>query len=351
VEQFCEALATELELYRECGGTEKVETIFFGGGTPSLLPVGKMEEILLHLAAVFVIEPNAEITIEANPGTLNAEKLAAYRSMGINRLSLGVQSFHDDELKFLTRIHDAGEAIRSVRQAQRAGFDNINIDLIFALPSQTPARWQDTVRQTIELGPEHISAYNLIVEQGTPLARMVNARTVDLLHSAQEADMYLWTMETLRQAGYEHYEVSNYALPGRLCRHNMNYWNHTNYLGFGPSAHSFWNRRRWWNIANLRTYLDSLAQRTLPIAGEEVLTEEQIADEMLMLSLRTGTLQLPAIRRNGSEAEYSRVTGLVQQWESEGLLVREEEAIRLTDRGYLFCDEMVRILLPEDSPA
>jgi oxygen-independent coproporphyrinogen-3 oxidase len=349
--QFCEALATEIELYRDFGAAEKVETIFFGGGTPSLLPLRELEEILRHLASVFSIETGAEITLEANPGTIDSEKLRAYRSFGINRLSVGVQSFDNDELKFLTRVHDAGEAKESVRRAREAGFDNINIDLIFALPSQTPARWQETVRQAVELGPEHISAYNLIVEQGTPLARMVSQQSVQLLPSDEEAEMYLWTMETLRRAGYEHYEVSNYAKPGRACRHNINYWNHTNYIGFGPSAHSFWNRRRWWNIANLSTYFDSLSGRTAPVAGEETLTEEQFVDETLMLSLRTGALHLPAIGITVRAAGYPRVAGRIRQWESEGLLTLDGETIRLTDRGYLYCDEMVRILLPGHSPA
>ncbi|HUN66900.1 MAG TPA: radical SAM family heme chaperone HemW [Bacteroidota bacterium] len=350
IEQFCSALTDEIGLYEEYGGAETVTSVFFGGGTPSLLTPAQLERILRHLHSRFRIDPSCEVTLEANPGTIDGEKLHAYRSLGINRLSIGVQSFHEDELRFLTRIHDAAEAREAVRRARRAGFDNVNIDLIFALPSQTAERWRSNIREAIGLGVEHISAYNLIVEQGTPLARMVSQGLVAVPPTELEAEMYLWTIDALRSAGYAHYEVSNYARSGYQCRHNLAYWRHENYLGFGPSAHSFRDRRRWWNIANLRTYLDALSSGRAPVAGSEHLTPGQIMDESLMLSLRTGELDLRTIGAGDDEERTRRLDDRIRRWESDGMLVREDHVVRLTDRGFLYCDEIVRLLLPETAP-
>lgn len=345
-EDFLAALHYEIDLYAGYAEKESVETVFFGGGTPSLLSPGQLGDILSHLRRVFPIEKDAEITVETNPGTVTAEKLAAFRSLGVNRLSIGVQSFHDDELKFLSRIHDAAEAMRCMEYARRAGFDNVGIDLIYALPGQTLQRWQATLQRAVELQPDHISAYGLIVEDGTPLARMVHAGLVSPMPADEEAEFYEFTMAFLEAHRFEHYEVSNYARPGFRSRHNYNYWRHANYLGFGPSAHSFWKEghrvaRRWWNISNLSHYCSSLKCGMLPILQEETLDTVQLLEEEIFLGLRSDGIRLERLRHDATQAS-SLVASLID----EGAAMIENGILRLTRKGYLLCDEIAARLMP-----
>ena len=241
---FVDAVVAEIGSFAEEARGTRFGTIFFGGGTPSLLAPNQLAKILDELRKGYSIENDAEVTLEANPGTISAESLSAYRSLGINRLSIGVQSFHNDELKFLGRIHNADEARRSVSDARRAGFSNISIDLILALPGQTIDKLEISLAEAVALDPKHISAYTLIVEKGTPLYRLVQSRQVAPLPSEAEAELYAFSMDYLIDRGFEHYEVSNYARPGFRSRHNSGYWDHSPYLGFGPSAHSFWKGKR-----------------------------------------------------------------------------------------------------------
>lgn len=345
-EDFLAALHYEIDLYAGYAEKESVETVFFGGGTPSLLSPGQLGDILSHLRRVFPIEKDAEITVETNPGTVTAEKLAAFRSLGVNRLSIGVQSFHDDELKFLSRIHDAAEAMRCMEYARRAGFDNVGIDLIYALPGQTLQRWQATLQRAVELQPDHISAYGLIVEDGTPLARMVHAGLVSPMPADEEAEFYEFTMAFLEAHRFEHYEVSNYARPRFRSRHNYNYWRHANYLGFGPSAHSFWKEghrvaRRWWNISNLSHYCSSLKCGMLPILQEETLDTVQLLEEEIFLGLRSDGIRLERLRHDATQAS-SLVASLID----EGAAMIENGILRLTRKGYLLCDEIAARLMP-----
>ncbi|MFI5251587.1 MAG: radical SAM family heme chaperone HemW [Bacteroidota bacterium] len=347
MEEFVQALKKEIILHQEYKQFEKIDTIFFGGGTPSLLSPDSIGDIMQHLHSTFNINSNAEITIEANPGTVDLSKLNAYRSGGINRLSLGVQSFYNDELKFLSRIHSVDDAKQAVRWAQEAKFDSINIDLIFALPGQSLDRWKDNLRQAIDLGTQHISAYSLIVEDNTPLARMVKAKVVSPLPVESEAEMFEFTMDFLAKNGFEHYEVSNYSKPGFACRHNCNYWNHTNYLGFGPSAHSFWTDRRWWNIANVQTYLKQISQGVLPHAGDETLSPSQLFNEKIMLGLRSGGVDIVEIQSEFGIDLLSNEQGLIlNQLLSEDMAILEDSTIRLTRQGFLLCDEISARLLP-----
>ncbi len=344
IDSFVAAL--KLEIAMQSGrSADPFETIFFGGGTPSLLAPRTVGEILELLHATFTIDAGAEVTLEANPGTVDERKLAELRSVGINRVSFGVQSFHEDDLKFLTRIHSADQARDSVRAARRAGFDNLSLDLIFSLPGQTMERWDANLRSAIALEPEHISCYSLIVEKGTPLARMVESHQVSTLPVESDARLYEHTMDVLLSAGFEQYEISNFARPGLRSRHNSNYWNHTNYVGFGPSAHSYWNGRRWWNISNLRTYLEKIDSGELPVAGEESLTSQQLLDEEVMLGLRSGGIDLDGIERrygvrleDGSGEELLRLV-------ADGMAVRDGSHFRLTCRGYLISDEVSGSLL------
>lgn len=349
MQSFVDALGREIELYGRYGQEEVFETVFFGGGTPSLLSPEQLGKILSQLRSTFSIAPDAEVTVETNPGTVDAGKLAAFRALGVNRLSVGIQSFWDDDLRFLTRIHSADEARRCVLDARRTGFANINIDLIFSLPNQTPPRWRFNLGQALELEPTHISAYSLIIEHGTPLSRMAEAGRVKSLPVGEDAELFEMTMETLEEAGYEHYEVSNYARTGYRSRHNSNYWNHTRYLGFGPSAHSFWNSdslraRRWWNIANLRTYLEKAARSIAPVAGEEELSGAELLDEAVMLGLRSRGIDLGRLReRFGVDL---RVGGhVVNDLLDQRLATIDRDHLRLTRKGFLLCDEISKEIL------
>jgi oxygen-independent coproporphyrinogen-3 oxidase len=343
MESFLVALRDEIGMYAH--HQSSFETIFFGGGTPSLLSPATIRELIGLLKATFDVEKNAEITLETNPGTVDERKLEGYREAGVNRVSFGVQSFHDDDLKFLTRIHSSSQARDVIRLAERAGFDNTNLDLIFALPGQTMERWRHNLEEAVALRTKHISAYSLIVEKNTPLHRMVNAGEVSTLPLGLEAEMYAMTMEFLAAKGFGHYEVSNYAQPGYHSRHNCNYWNHSNYLGFGPSAHSYWEGKRWWNFSNIRGYAEKIALREYPVAEVEVLTKDQLFDEAVMLGLRSGGVDLTRLKEEFGvdlpEMSGPVMIGLVE----EGLAVVEPRSFRLTDKGFLLCDEITQRLL------
>ncbi len=350
-EEFLSALIQEIAAYRHYGLREPVETLFFGGGTPSLLLPRQLERILNAVHASFSVSPNAEITLEANPGTVDCEKLREYRALGVNRLSIGVQSFRDEELRFLSRIHDRRQAFAAIADARAAGFENISLDLIFSLPGQTREQWESTLQAALALLPAHLSAYSLIVEDQTPLRRMVEAGVVTPNAEAAEAELYEAAMAILEEGGYEQYEISNYARPGFRCRHNLAYWSHRNYLGFGPSSHSFWHSsdwkeaRRWWNIADLRTYCGRLMEGKLPVAAGEGLAGADLINERILLGLRSDGLQISSLEEDFRFAFHDRQRELVRALTGGGLAVLESGVLRLTPRGYLVCDEISRQLL------
>jgi oxygen-independent coproporphyrinogen-3 oxidase len=348
--RFLDALRVEAELYREMAEGSRFETLFLGGGTPSLLSPLQMEGLLGMLRSAFWLAAEPEITVETNPGTVDREKLAAYRSLGVNRLSIGIQSFHDEELQFLGRIHDPGQAARCVEMARETGFGNVSVDLIYSLPGQSAARWESTLRRAVGLGPDHISAYSLIVEEHTPLARSVAAGRVVPNSAEAEAGLYEQAMRLLAAEGFEHYEVSNYARPGFRCAHNLAYWTHVNYLGLGPSAHSFWRAapgtpaRRWWNVANVTAYCERLESSGVPVASEEQLDRPTLLNEAILLGLRAGGIDQGRLRRDlGFELSEGQ-RRLIASLEEEGLATSTGEVLALTDRGYLLCDEIVRRL-------
>jgi oxygen-independent coproporphyrinogen-3 oxidase len=345
MEEFLKALHCEIELYAPYAARASFETIFFGGGTPSLLSPQQLEGIISHLTKRFPITADAEMTVETNPGTVNREKLAAFRSLGVNRLSIGIQSFREADLRFLSRIHDAKQAVECVECARAVGFDNLSIDLIYALPDQSKQEWEGNLRQALALQPNHISAYGLIVEDNTPLARMVSAKLVTPKPVEEEAEFFEFTMAFLEAQGFEHYEVSNYAQPNFRSRHNYNYWRHENYLGFGPSAHSFWKNgtaRRWANKANLSHYCASLSQGQVPLALDETLTVEQLMIEKLFLGLRSDGINLNEVDR--SQLDFS----LIDELRAAGLATFDGTTLRLSRSGYLLCDEIAARLLTLD---
>jgi oxygen-independent coproporphyrinogen III oxidase len=351
MEQFLDALVAEIAMYAgEYSSRESFETIFFGGGTPSLLSPATMERILNALHTHYRIDSGAEITVETNPGTVDVEKLRGYRSLGVNRLSIGIQSFDADELKFLSRIHNADEATACVENAYRAGFDNVSVDLIFSLPNQTPERWSENLRRAIALQPKHISAYSLIVEQHTPLFTMVQEGTVKPLPEEKDTAMYETTLATMAENGFGQYEVSNFAKPGFECRHNKNYWNHSNYLSFGPSAHSFWKKhstggRRWWNSRNISHFCDVIGKGKFPVAGSETVNKETMFSEAVFLGLRTGELNIPTLQQLYGIDMLSAHGEKLKIFSDEELLHVKDRRIILTRKGFMVCDAIAESLL------
>jgi oxygen-independent coproporphyrinogen-3 oxidase len=344
VGSFIEALTREIDLRGERFGHATYETVFFGGGTPSLLAPTQVASILSHLQKAFRISAHAEITLEANPGTVSEDSLRAFRSLGINRLSLGIQSFHDSDLKLLGRIHDRAEALCSVAWSRRAGFENLNLDLIYAIPGQTPEQWEDNLRIATGLAPQHIAAYALSLEDATPLHRMARVGIVRRQATESEVHMFEQAMELLPARGYAQYEISNYARPGFRCRHNCGYWAHRPYLGLGPSAHSFQPNgtggRRWWNVADLSLYLDRLERGLLPVASEEHIDTSALIQERILLGLRSSGLDLPRLNAEFGYSLECRQDELIRWMLAERLAVRDGGLLRLTSNGYVVCDEI-----------
>ncbi|HAP36327.1 MAG TPA: coproporphyrinogen III oxidase [Bacteroidetes bacterium] len=351
MDHFLSALKLEIVRRAEMfSSQETIETIFFGGGTPSLLSAQQFEKIFSLIHKHFRIQTDAEITCESNPGTVELNKLNEFHTVGFNRISFGIQSFHEDDLKFLTRIHSAEEAERAVESAYHAGFDNVSCDLIFALPNQTPSRWKENLRRAIALQPKHISAYALIVEDQTPLATMVKNKLVTPMPDEEDAELYEMTIDTLRSNGYEQYEVSNFAKPGFYSRHNFNYWNHANYIGLGPSAHSFWKDspttgKRWWNVRSIQSYCEMLDRGDYPVVGGEEIDSDKFFNEEIFLGLRSKGIDLKKLYPLYGEDVFSMRQAMFLEMEQEGLLFRQNNIISLTSKGYAVCDEVAAKLI------
>jgi oxygen-independent coproporphyrinogen-3 oxidase len=358
---YVQTLLREAELWRNTTRGRPVATVFFGGGTPSLLPIEEVRPIMDGLRATFDFAPDAEVTIESNPGSLDESYLRELRALGVNRLSIGVQSFHDDELRALDRIHSADDASEAYRAARAAGFDNINLDLIFGLPEQPIERWQQSVERALALGPEHLSLYALTVEEGTPLARDVARGRTPAPDPDAQADQFEWTQERLARAGYEHYEISNWARPGHRCKHNMTYWECREYLGLGAGAHSYLNGVRF-AVAALPTQYLSLVEQSWQeasasggrggamrhiVSGETVTPELAMADTLILGLRLIDGVSLEAFRsRYGVDALDAFAQQLGESIEL-GLLETSGDRLRLTERGRLLGNEVFARLLPD----
>lgn len=288
IPEYLNALKQEIQIYSEETLIKQIlfRTLYFGGGTPSLLDAGQIASILDCIFSTFNFESDPEVTLEVNPGTAGLEKLKRYRHAGINRLSLGIQSFQPRELKFLDRIHTVEEALNCFSNARKAGFENISIDLIFALPEQTLCDWKNNLEKAVKLEPNHISAYNLTYEEGTPLSVLLTNGKSKMCSEQMQRKMYLTTIDFLEANGLLHYEISNFAKTGYESRHNQKYWDGSPYLGLGTSAHSFFAGRRFWNVSNLQAYITSLSKNKLPLGGEEYLGVNQASFEKVFLGLR-----------------------------------------------------------------
>ena len=326
---YVQALLREIQAVEE-GEGRSVSSIFIGGGTPSVLDERLLGDILREIRNRFKMEEDAEITIEVNPGTANIGKLQAYREMGINRLSIGLQSPEDRELKILGRIHNYGQFLETYQEARTVGFDNINIDLMSAIPDQTYEGWVKNLRTVAELEPEHISAYSLIVEEGTPFA----ARKLNLPDEDTEYNMDEATAQILKEYGFEQYEISNYARKGRECRHNVGYWTRPDYLGFGLGASSLYGKERFANTADMKKYLESSKNPEKIREKEPSLTREDEMAEFMFLGLR--------MTKGISKADFQRCFGctiesvygeVLEKYESMELLLEKDGRIFLSREG------------------
>ena len=341
---YLDALRTEMELYAL--QTAPLQTIFIGGGTPSILSANALEQLFADIQKHFQICPDAEITVECNPGTVNGEKLSVMKNAGVNRLSFGLQAMQDETLRQLGRIHTVDEFLHSYHLAREHGFDSINIDLIFALPKQTKEAWQHTLSETIALEPEHISAYNLVMEESTPFYEWWKAGELVLPAEDTEADMFQWTIETLTSHGYTHYEICNFARPNREVKHNLVYWNNQEYVGLGVGACGYVDGVRYTNIRGIRPYIEALHQHKKPISETERLTGHAEKAETLMLALRKreGICLADYERRFGEklEVEFGET---IQKWTDLDLLEQNGTHLRFTQRGLFLANEVFMELM------
>jgi oxygen-independent coproporphyrinogen-3 oxidase len=387
---YAEAVSREAALWSPAMRGRRVSTVFFGGGTPSLLPLEHMTTIVRAIREQFVFEDGAEVSLEANPGTVDAAHLRGLRDLGFNRISFGVQSFHDDELLSLDRIHTGSEVDDAYRWAREAGFDNVNLDLIYGLQGQDMAGWQENLERALAMGPEHLSLYALTLEDGTPMTRDVERGRIAGPDLDLQADMFEWSRERLRNAGFAHYEVSNWARESRECRHNLAYWHNETWLGLGAGAHSHLNDERFSDVANPRRYIElvnetwnaangtepgalttkaSAVSRTRPEALEgrgavvspasvgamRQITFREPPDQaremaetvILALRLREG-LNVPSFQRRFGVSLEAVYGDAVRETLELGLTERIGDTLRLRDEAVMVGDEAFMRFLPEE---
>jgi putative oxygen-independent coproporphyrinogen III oxidase len=329
---FLAALAGEARLYR--GQFPAFDTLYLGGGTPSWLGEAHFAALLQILRQHFTWAPESEITLEANPDDVTREKLILWRDLGFNRLSLGAQSFDDQELRFLGRRHTATQTEAAIELSRAAGFANIGLDLIYGLPGQTLKAWIKTLETALRCAPEHLSCYQLTLAADTPMGREAARGNLIPLDEETQRELFLFTDQFLTQQGYLHYEVANFARgPENVCRHNHKYWTHVPYLGLGPAAHSFDGRRRWWNFSSLAPYGASLKEGEAPVAGQEILTPEQLRLETLYLGFRTQEgVALATL------CEHPRGEAIVAELAAAGLVRVDCGRVKATASGLVVAD-------------
>lgn len=363
-EQYVAALVDEIALAgrraRDVQGRpRRCRTIFFGGGTPSLLTPEQVAQIIAAAREAFTLDESAEVTLEANPGALEYERLDAVRAAGVNRLSMGAQSFDADLLRWMGRIHSPEEIVTAFEAARAAGFANINLDFIFALPGQTQALWEETLERALALGPDHLSLYNLIVEEGTPLYGWVRRGKVREVDEDTAADMYEFAQRRLGAAGYEHYEISNWARPGHACQHNLTYWRNLAWIGLGAGGSSFYAGHRFTNARPIRDYIArvraSLAlgkADALPagaIVEQEAISRDLEMAETAMLALRlTRGLSLASFAERYGADFWATFDERLRDINALDLLTEVDGRVRLTERGRMVGNEVFARLLPAD---
>jgi oxygen-independent coproporphyrinogen-3 oxidase len=344
---FIEALIREMQI--ASSHPLVCDTLYFGGGTPSVLKAKNIEHIIENAYRLFNFLHDTEITIEVNPVTVTTEKLKGYHSIGINRINIGVQSFNDEILNFLGRIHSSNDADLTIRGARKAGFDNIGIDLIYGIPGQTKKMWLSDLQSAIEFEPEHLSCYMLTYEKGTPLDRERRQGRFKPVAGSLLGELFETTMEYLTAHGYVQYEISNFAKnASKISRHNFKYWSFSPYLGFGPSAHSFIQPRRYWNCRSVKKYIESIKEGRAPIEEKEILSKEQCMMEMIYLGLRkTDGIDIDAIDEKLGINFRQIFAEKIKQLEEDGYILRiqPKNHCALSRKGMLFLDSIAPMFM------
>ena len=335
---FTECLLKEIDLYKEYSEKWSFDTIFFGGGTPSILPAKYLEQILQKLHDTFDTSKVTEISLEANPGEAPFEHLKDIKSLGVNRISMGFQSFDDKILKLLGRLHEAKDCFNTFKNVRKAGFDNINADMIFNIPGLSVNNWKKDLNKLLELDPEHISAYSLTVEPSTKLFNLVKNKKVLMPLEKTDIEQFLLTEDILSKNGYHQYEISNYAKKNKECKHNLHYWNLSPYLSFGPSAHSYDLKKRWWNVRSLEKYTNYLEKGKLPIEDNEILSRKDNYNETILNGLRLSQgIKTSDLKEYSDIINKNEFNKVIDKWDC---LSVSDNNIRLTKEGFLFVDEI-----------
>ena len=339
---FTECLLKEIENYKDYANKWEFNTIFLGGGTPSLLPTHYLEQILRKLDDTFDTSNVEEITLEANPGEAPLEHLKDIKSLGVNRISMGFQSFNDKILNLLGRLHKSEDCFKTFENARKAGFDNINTDMIFNIPGLSVEKWTKDLNKLLELDPEHISAYSLTVEPSTKLFNLVKNKEVLMPLEKTDIEQFLITNDILSKHSYNHYEISNYSKENKECKHNLHYWNLSPYLSFGPSAHSYDLDKRWWNKRSLDKYIQDLQNDKLPIDGRETLSKKDNFNELILNGLRLSNgLDLDNLKDYKKFLNKAQLNKMNKKWDC---LSVNDKNIKLTNKGFLFVDEITKEL-------
>jgi oxygen-independent coproporphyrinogen-3 oxidase len=343
-ERYLSALDREIRTSPHAGAA--ADTIFFGGGTPSLLEPSEIARIIDACRHTFDVAPDAEVTLETNPETSTAERMQGFRDAGVNRVSFGVQSFRDEELQRLGRIHSAERAKHAVREARGAGVDNISLDLMMWLPEQARAQWRENVESLIEVGPEHASLYLLELYPNAPLKEDMARSGWSLAPDDDAADMYLWSMERLERAGYQQYEISNVARPGRASRHNLKYWQDGAWIGFGCGAHSTRDGMRWKNVSATAEYANRVLADQSVIVDRRELTREVQLEEALFTGLRLSEgIDMEYVGTRYGKDVWKTFGGALQPALDAGLAIREGTRLRLTREGMLLANEILSVFV------
>lgn len=342
---YVHALCQELDMRKDYPEGEDIETIYLGGGTPSQLTQKELEEIFSSLYNIYKVKENAEITLEANPDDLTPEYIHMLRTLPINRISMGIQTFQEETLKLLHRRHSAQQAIEAVQHCREAGFQNISIDLMYGLPGETLDSWKEDLQQAIALHPEHISAYHLIYEEGTALWKLREQNQVEEADEDLSVTLFKTLIEELTHAGYEHYEISNFCLPGLHSRHNSSYWTGKKYLGCGPSAHSFNGTSRQWNVASLDKYIQSIQQGELDYEIEELDIYTRYNDFVITTIRTHWGMSLSHLRSTYGENLYQYCLRMAKPHLEQGVLEIKEDTLKLTKEGIFISDGIMSDLL------
>ncbi|HFL2528609.1 radical SAM family heme chaperone HemW [Clostridioides difficile] len=347
--RYIEDLKIEIELYsnklykdnkyknKECcslNKNDKITSIFVGGGTPSILTSDEIREVFISIKEMFDIDENAEITIECNPGTLTLEKLKTMKEIGINRLSIGLQAIQEKHLNFIGRIHTYEEFEKNYKDALSVGFKNINIDLMYSLPNQTLCDWKETLEKVVHLNPTHISAYSLILEEGTELYNMYESNKFELIDENVDIEMYEYTINYLKSKGYNQYEISNYSKEGYNCEHNILYWECEHYIGIGAGASGYINENRYNNVESLEDYHLSLVKREKPIQENEILSEKDMIEEKIFMGLRMNKgIKFEDFKKKFGIDFREKYNKQIEMLLARKLINQSFEGIQLTQKG------------------